>query len=107
MPKFAPPQVHDGTELDRALDAGASSVGVNARDLGTFAEDLGVGEQLVERIPPDVVAVAESAIRSAATRVAGREAGFDAVLVGEALVRAPDPAALLEGLAVVPVHLRG
>ena len=54
----------DGREIERALAAGARIVGVNARDLGTFAEDLGVGERLAPSIPFDVVAVAESAIRS-------------------------------------------
>ena len=74
---------------------------MNARDLGTFAEDLGVGERLAARVPADVVAVAESAIRSVddAARMAG--AGFDAVLVGEMLVRSPDPTAAARGLAGV------
>ena len=92
---------HDDTELERALATGARIVGVNARDLGTFAEDLGVGERLAARVPADVVAVAESAIRSVddAARMAG--AGFDAVLVGEMLVRSPDPTAAARGLAGV------
>ena len=67
-----------------AIDA--HIVGVNARNLGTFAEDLGVGERLASRVPSDTIAIAESAIRSVddATRMAA--AGFDAVLVGEMLV---------------------
>jgi indole-3-glycerol phosphate synthase len=94
-------ETHDDVELERALGAGARVVGVNARDLGTFDEDLGVGERLAKVIPPDVVAVAESAIRSVddATRMA--EVGFDAVLVGEMLVRAADPAAAVRELASV------
>jgi indole-3-glycerol phosphate synthase len=94
-------ETHDDAELERALALGARIVGVNARNLGTFAEDLGVGERLAARLPPDVVAVAESAIRSVhdGARMAG--AGFDAVLVGEMLVRAPDPSAAVRSLADV------
>ena len=76
-------------------------VGVNARNLGTFAEDLGVGERLAARVPAEAVAIAESAIRSVddATRMAA--AGFDAVLVGEMLVKAADPTTTVRGLAEV------
>ena len=99
-------EVHDEPELERALAIDASVVGVNARDLGTFAEDLGVGERLVDQLPSDVVAVAESAIRAVddATRMA--EAGFDAVLVGEALARADDPKGMLGELADIPTRSR-
>jgi indole-3-glycerol phosphate synthase len=99
-------EVHDDVELDRALTAGATVVGVNARDLGTFGEDLGVSERLSARIPADVVAVAESAIRT--PHDAGRmaDAGFDAVLVGEALVRSDDPAALVAAMSRHPVRRR-
>lgn len=95
-------EAHDEAEVHRALAAGARIVGVNARDLGTFAEDLSLPERLAAAIPAGVVAVAESAIRSAddAARMAG--AGYDAVLVGEALVRAPDPGALVAALAAPP-----
>jgi indole-3-glycerol phosphate synthase len=94
-------EVHNDRELDRAVALGATIVGVNARDLATFHEDLSIGERLVRRLPTDVLAVAESAIRSTADaeRMAG--IGFDAVLVGEALVRAPDPTALVRELASV------
>src|SRR5690242_11236848 len=57
-------EAHDASEIDRALAAGAEIVGVNNRDLGTFAEDLALGEALGARIPPPVVAVAESAVRT-------------------------------------------
>jgi indole-3-glycerol phosphate synthase len=94
-------ETHDDAELERALAVGARVVGVNARNLGTFAEDLGVGERLASRVPSDTVAIAESAIRSVddATRMAA--AGFDAVLVGEMLVRASDPSMTVRGLASV------
>jgi indole-3-glycerol phosphate synthase len=92
-------ETHDDAELDRALGAGAHIVGVNSRNLGTFAEDLGVGAGLAARVPPEVVAVAESAIRSVDDARRMAEAGFDAVLVGEMLVRAGDAAAATRGLA--------
>ena len=94
-------ETHDDAELDRALAAGSRIVGVNARNLGTFAEDLGVGERLATRVPADVVAVAESAIRSVDDAERMAAAGFDAVLVGEMLVRAPDATAAVRGLAAV------
>jgi indole-3-glycerol phosphate synthase len=95
-------ETHDDLELDRALAAGARIVGVNARDLGTFAEDLGVGERLAAKVPTDVVAVAESAIRTAADAARMAAAGFDAVLVGEMLVRSPDATAAVRELASIP-----
>ncbi len=93
-------EVHEAAELERALHAGASVVGVNSRDLHTFREDLGVAEELAARIPPKVLAIAESGVRGPedARRVAG--AGYRAALVGEALVRADDPVALLSALRV-------
>jgi indole-3-glycerol phosphate synthase len=94
-------ETHDDAELERALSLGARVVGVNARDLGSFEEDLGVGERLAKVIPADVVAVAESAIRSAADAGRMGDAGFDAVLVGEMLVRADDATAAVRDLAAV------
>jgi indole-3-glycerol phosphate synthase len=94
-------ETHDDAELERALALGAHVVGVNARNLGTFAEDLGVGERLAGRVPADAVAVAESAIRKVDDGARMAAAGFDAVLVGEMLVRAPDPGAAVRGLADV------
>jgi indole-3-glycerol phosphate synthase len=100
-------EVHDEAEVDRALAAGATIVGVNARDLGTFGEDLGVSERLSSRIPPDVTAVAESAIRAPDDARRMADAGYDAVLVGEALVRSDDPAALVQAMTQHPVRPRG
>ncbi len=80
-------EVHDEAELGRALAAGSNIVGVNQRDLRTFEVDHERACRLAKEIPADVLAVAESGIRDAddARRLA--EAGFDAILVGEALVR--------------------
>jgi indole-3-glycerol phosphate synthase len=94
-------ETHDDAELERALALGAGIVGINARNLGTFAEDLGVGERLASRVPTDTVAVAESAIRSVDDALRMAQAGFDAVLVGEMLVRAPDATVAVRGLADV------
>lgn len=91
-------EVHDEIELDRALAAGARIVGVNSRNLRTLSVDLGVTERLAARIPDDVVAVAESGIRSAddLRRLADR--GYDAFLIGERLIVEPDPGAALRAL---------
>jgi indole-3-glycerol phosphate synthase len=94
-------EAHDAAEAERALGIGARIVGVNARDLGTFAEDLGVGERLASMFPPDVVAVAESAIRSSDDAARMARAGFDAVLVGEMLVKSDDATAAVRGLASI------
>ena len=99
-------ETHDAAEIDRALGAAAEIVGVNSRDLATFSEDLDVAGALVSRLPAGVIAVAESAIRSAEDARRMADAGFDAVLVGEALVRADDPAALVRELSAAPVARR-
>jgi indole-3-glycerol phosphate synthase len=92
-------EVHDRPELERAFSIGAQIVGVNARDLGTFDEDLGVGERLVALVPPEVIAIAESAIRSRDDAARMAATGFDAVLVGEFLVKAQDPTTTVRELA--------
>jgi indole-3-glycerol phosphate synthase len=92
-------EAHDEPELERALGLGARIVGVNARDLATFDENLAGVARLAATIPPDVVAVAESAIRAPADAARMAAAGFDAVLVGEALVRTDDPSRLVAELA--------
>ncbi len=99
-------EAHDDAELDRALAAGARVVGVNARDLGTFGEDLGLSERLADRIPAEVTAVAESAIRSPEDAERMAEAGYDAVLVGEALVRSQNPTALVHAMSQHSVRPR-
>jgi indole-3-glycerol phosphate synthase len=100
-------EVHDEAELDRALALDPAVVGINARDLGTFREDLGVGEALVARLPSATLAIAESAIRSVDDARRMADAGFDGVLVGEALVRADDPDALAGELSEVRAGGRG
>ena len=99
-------EVHDEEELARALDAGTGLVGVNQRDLRTFQVDHERACALAARIPSGVVAVAESGIRDAddARRLA--DAGYDAVLVGETLMRAADRPAQLHALVGYPVGAR-
>jgi indole-3-glycerol phosphate synthase len=99
-------EAHDAAEVERALRAGARIVGINSRDLATFREDLGVASSLSTLVPSEVVAVAESSIRSIADATEMAAAGFDAILVGEALVRADDPAALVRGFRSAQVNRR-
>jgi indole-3-glycerol phosphate synthase len=91
-------EVHDELELKRALEVGAQLVGVNQRDLHTFEVDSGRALGLGTRIPPDVVAVAESGIHTRDDVSALAAAGYRAVLVGEALVRSGDRRAAVAGL---------
>lgn len=92
-------EVHGADELDRALEAGARIVGVNARDLDTFAVDLALSERLVGAVPGDRVAVAESGIRGGGDVRRMGEAGADAVLVGGWLMeRGPGAVAELCGV---------
>ena len=93
-------EVHDENETAAALEAGALAVGVNHRDLRTFAVDLGLTERLRRLIPKEVVFVAESGIRSADDARRMREAGADAILVGEMLMRAADPVATIRELHI-------
>ena len=91
-------EVHDQEELDRALAAEARLVGVNNRDLKTLAVRLETGLSLAAEIPDEVVAVAESGIRQGEDVRRLRDAGYDAFLVGEHLMGAPDPGAALREL---------
>ena len=91
-------EVHDEREMERALDAGAEMIGVNQRDLATFEVDRARAERVAQAMPDDVVKVAESGIRDGADAQRLRDAGYDAVLVGEALVTAPDMAAKIREL---------
>jgi len=99
-------EVHDEAELERALDAGAELVGVNQRDLTTFSVDTGRAARLVEQIPSEVVAVAESGIGGEHDVARLAEIGYQAVLVGESLIRAPDRVAAVRALTGHRVGLR-
>ena len=99
-------EAHDVDEVDRAVTLRATIVGVNARDLGTFTEDLDGAAALAAHLPPATIAVAESAIRTPADAAHMAASGFDALLVGEALVRAADPRALATSLVAPSVVAR-
>jgi len=88
-------EVHTREELDRAVDLGAEVIGVNCRDLTTMQVDPRVHLDLVRAMPTAVLRVAESGIKSPGDVDRLLEAGYDAFLVGEALMRQPDPAAAL------------
>jgi indole-3-glycerol phosphate synthase len=95
-------EVHDVTELQRAMDAGCNLIGVNTRDLRTFKVDLQTALDLAGKFPPGVVRVAESGIHSAEDVARLRAAGYDAFLVGESLMRAEQPGEALRALMEVP-----
>ncbi len=88
-------EIHTEAEVDRAVRHGARIIGVNNRDLAIFKTDLGLSERLIPRFPKDVVAVSESGIFTGDDARRVRAAGARAVLVGEALMKAPDPTALI------------
>jgi indole-3-glycerol phosphate synthase len=91
-------ETHDQEELTRALDAGCDLIGVNSRDLRTFTVDLGTALTLAQHIPSSVVSVAESGIHTAADVAQLREAGYQAFLVGESLMKAEVPGTALQKL---------
>lgn len=91
-------EVHDRSELDRARGAGARIVGVNSRNLKTMEVSLKTAISLSSAIPGDVVKVAESGIRTGEDVRRLRAAGFDALLIGERLMSAPDPGGALRSL---------
>lgn len=95
-------EVHDEHELDRALSAGATLVGVNQRDLITFQVDTDRAVRVAAAIPSDVIAVAESGITGPSDVARLADAGYHAVLVGETLVTSPDPAAAVRLLRTAP-----
>ncbi|CAN5372744.1 MAG: indole-3-glycerol phosphate synthase TrpC [Acidobacteria bacterium] len=91
-------EVHDLGELRRALEAGATIVGVNSRNLRTLEVDHGIQEQLAGHLPAGVTTVAESGIRTHADLVRLGALGYHAFLVGEQLMTTPDPGAALREL---------
>ena len=95
-------EVRSEAELERALDAGAEIIGVNSRNLETLEVDERVPERLVPMIPSHVVRIWESGVRDVKDVERAASCGADAVLVGSALSRAHDPAALLQSLRGVP-----
>ena len=91
-------EVHNEPELHRALEAGATLIGVNNRDLRSFEVSLDVSLKLAPMLPGNVVAIAESGIRTADDVRRLSDAGYRGLLVGESLMRAPSPGAALSQL---------
>ena len=91
-------EVHTEAEMQIALDAGATLIGINSRDLNTFVTDLGTVERLAAMVPGGVTLVGESGIKTPADVARVSKAGAKAVLVGETLMRAPDIAAATRDL---------
>jgi indole-3-glycerol phosphate synthase len=102
-------EVHTEEELDRALDAGATVIGVNARNLATLEVDRSVFARLAPRIPDQVIKIAESGVRGPHDLLAYAAAGANAVLVGESLVTGRDPRSAVADLVTAGSHpaLRG
>jgi len=94
-------EIHDEAELEVALTAGATLVGVNQRDLVTFQVDHERALRMADVMPPGVIRVAESGVRDPSDAAALYEAGYHAVLVGETLVTSGDPAAAVAALIAV------
>jgi indole-3-glycerol phosphate synthase len=99
-------EVHDEKELDRALDAGADFIGINNRDLTTLELDLSVTDQLAPKVPGGCTIVSESGIRTAQDVRRVIEAGAHAALIGESLMRAGEPRALLESFLAIARQAR-
>ena len=102
-------EVHADEELERAVDAGATVIGVNARNLATLEVDRSIFARLAGRIPEGIVKIAESGVRGPHDLLAYAASGADAVLVGESLVTEKDPRSAVADLVTAGSHpaLRG
>lgn len=94
-------EIHDAQELDQALEAGAAVIGINHRDLRTFEIDLSLSARLIPRIPSSVRVVCESGVRSLDDAKRLRDAGASNLLVGEFLVRSPNPGDLIRSMGAL------
>ncbi|SOD58555.1 indole-3-glycerol phosphate synthase [Streptomyces zhaozhouensis] len=97
-------EVHDEDEVERAVDAGARIIGVNARDLRTLQVDRSTFERVAPEIPEGIVRVAESGVRGPHDLIAYANEGADAVLVGESLVTGRDPRTAVADLVAAGAH---
>ncbi|MGB0328488.1 MAG: indole-3-glycerol phosphate synthase TrpC [Akkermansiaceae bacterium] len=89
-------EVHDLPEMERALDLGADLIGVNNRNLKTFTTDLATTEQLADEVPDNVILVSESGLKNSQDAQRALNAGANAILIGETLMRHDDPTRALE-----------
>lgn len=88
-------EVHNLQEMERALDLGADLIGINNRNLKTFEVDMATTEVLADEVPDDVILVSESGIKTHDDALRALNAGASALLIGETLMRAEDPAAAI------------
>lgn len=88
-------EIHNEDDLRRAVHHGAKIIGVNNRDLATFTTDIALSERLIPLFPREVIAVSESGFSTGADATRARACGAHALLVGESLMKAPDPAVLI------------
>lgn len=100
-------EVHDEHEARRAFDAGARIVGINQRNLFTFEVDTNLAASVIDVVPRECLSVCESGIRQVADVERAAQAGFDAVLVGEAFITSPDPGATVKAFSLVASVARG
>ena len=89
-------EVHDLPEMERALDLGADLIGINNRNLKTFTTDLATTEQLADEVPDNVILVSESGLKNSQDAQRALNAGANAILIGETLMRHDDPTRALE-----------
>jgi indole-3-glycerol phosphate synthase len=89
-------EVHDLSEMERALDLGADLIGINNRNLQTFTTDLTTTEKLAEEVPDDVILVSESGLKDTADAQKALDSGVNAILIGETLMRHDDPTRAVE-----------
>lgn len=97
-------EVHTEEECDRALEAGAGVIGVNARSMHTFEVDLATFGRIAPGLPTDVLRVAESGVRGPGDLLTYAGWGADAVLTGESLVTSGDPGAAVRSLVAAGFH---
>jgi indole-3-glycerol phosphate synthase len=97
-------EVHDLPEMERALDLQADLIGINNRNLKTFAIDLATTEALADEVPEDVLLVSESGIKTLSDAQRALDAGANAVLIGESLMRCNDPAAAIADYLALRIH---
>lgn len=91
-------EVHEEAEVERALNCGARIIGVNNRDLTRFVTDLSISEHIIPQLPENCVAISESGIHSVEEAERAYEAGANAILVGEALMKMKDPEPFVQAI---------
>lgn len=96
-------EVHDLPEMERALDLGADLIGINNRNLKTFVIDMATTEHLAEEVPDDVILVSESGIKTHDDALRALQAGANAILVGETLMRSDDPSRAVESFMQIRI----